>query len=99
MDENQKGYNIILHDSIGIHHFCCIALIYAVFQIYFIDIISDKGNNVWSFILLAYWDKNTKKYFLLNVGLVAPKMQVTLNHEYFEPEVCTHTKLSLIWKG
>ena len=87
MDENQKGYNIILHDSIGIHHFCCIALIYAVFQIYFIDIISDKGNNVWSFILLAYWDKNTKKkYFLLNVGLVAPKMQVTLNHEYFEPD-------------
>ena len=38
--------------------------------------------------------KYKKKYFLLNVGLVAPKMQVTLNHEYFEPEVCTHTKLS-----
>ena len=92
-------YNIISHDSIGIHHFPCIALVYAVFQIYFIDIICDKGNNVWSFILLAYWDKNTKKYFLLNVGLVAPKMQVTLNHEYLEPEVWTHTKLSLIWKG
>ena len=44
---NSKGpYNIISHDSIGIHHFCCIALVYAVFQIYFIDIISDKGNNV-----------------------------------------------------
>ena len=37
-----------------------------------------------------------KNYFLLNVGLVAPKMRVTLNHEYFEPEACTHTKLSLI---
>ena len=35
-----------------------------------------------------------KKYFLLNVGLVAPKMQVTLNHEYLEPEACTDTKLS-----
>ena len=48
--QNSKGpYNIISHDSIGIHHFPCIA--YAVFQIYFIDIICDKGNNV---ILLAY---------------------------------------------
>ena len=97
---NSKGpYNIISHDSIGIHHFPCIALVYAVFQIYFIDIICDKGNNVRSFILLAYWDTYTKKYFLLNVGLVAPKMQVTLNHEYLDPEVCTHTKFSLIWKG
>ena len=45
--QNSKGpYNIISHDSIGIHHFPCIALVYAVFQIYFIDIICDKGNNV-----------------------------------------------------
>ena len=58
---NSKGpYNIISHDSIGIHHSPCIALVYAVFQIYFIDIISDKVNNVWSFISLAYSDKNTK---------------------------------------
>ena len=40
--------------------------------------------------------KIQKKYFLLNVGLVAPKIQVTLNHEYLEPIVWTHTKLSLI---
>ena len=45
--QNSKGpNNIISHDSIGIHHFRCVELVYAVFQIYFIDIISDKGNNV-----------------------------------------------------
>ena len=46
-----------------------------------------------------YWlieTKIPKKYFLLNVGLVAPKMLVTLNHEYLETEACVHTKLSLI---
>ena len=45
------------------------------------------------FQFIGLWQKN---YFLLNVGLVAPKMRVTLNHEYFEPEACTHPKLSLI---
>ena len=84
MDENQKGYNIILHDSIGIHHFCCIALIYAVFQIYFIDIISDKGNNVWSFILLAYWDKNTKKVF-------------SAKCRFSGPQNAGHTKSWIFW--
>ena len=44
---NSKGpYNIISHDS----RYTPLSLysigIYAVFQIYFIDIISDKGNNV-----------------------------------------------------
>ena len=94
---NSKGpYNITSLDLIGLP-FLLYSL--AVFQVCFIDTISNKGNNVWSFNLLAYWDKNTKKCFLLNVGLVAPKMRVTLNHEYFKPEAYTRTKLSLIGKG
>ena len=48
------------------------------------------------FHIIGLLRQKYKKYFLLNVGLVAPKMQVTLNHEYLEPEVWTHTKLSLI---
>ena len=44
-----------------------------------------------------YWLIQTKiQNSVLDLGLVAPKMQVTLNHEYLEPEVWTHTKLSLI---
>ena len=56
--QNSKGpYNITPCDSIGLYHLCCIALMYAVFQFCFIDIISDKGNYVWSFNLLAYMAK------------------------------------------
>ena len=95
--QNSKGpYNRTSLDSIGLP-FLLYSL--AVFQVCFIDTISDKGNNIWSFNLLDYWDRNTKKYLLVNVDLVAPKMWVTLTHEYFKPEACTYTKLSLIGKG
>ena len=40
--QNSKGP--LHHVTIGLYHFCCIALMYAVFQFCFIDIISDKGN-------------------------------------------------------
>ena len=55
---NSKGpYNIISHDSNGIHHFPCIALVYAVFQIYFIDIICTKET---MYEVSYYWLIETK---------------------------------------
>ena len=42
-----------------------------------------------------YWLIQTKiQNSVLNLGLVAPKMQVTLNHEYLDPEVHTYKTLT-----